>query len=190
MYIKLYQNEQVLKTSSSPSPTVNMFLSAPESSSCAAGEMLGIPVGVTVVNGWMMRVFKRSLIARPLKRKKKTLSFDENCCSFSCREPTTWPANNCQQIMVCSCKMSSYCVWLTCLAANNILLMRKWNHAFLLLGIALGRTLRFPKIFIKKQTRWSNDKTISLSVYNNTNQQYSPPSECIMCELGFRFPFF
>ena len=112
MYIKLCQNEQVLKTSSSPSPTVNMFLSAPESSSCAAGEMLGIPVGVTVVNGWMMRVFKRSLIARPLKRKKITLSFDENCCSFSCREPTTWPANNCQQIMVCSCKMSSYCVWL------------------------------------------------------------------------------
>ena len=51
MYIKFYKNEQVLKTSSSPSPTVNMFLSAPESSSCAAGEMLGIPVGVTVVNG-------------------------------------------------------------------------------------------------------------------------------------------
>ena len=70
MYIKFYKNELVLKTSSSPSPTVNMFLSAPESSSCAAGEMLGIPVGVTVVNGSMMRVFKRSLIARPLKRKK------------------------------------------------------------------------------------------------------------------------
>ena len=51
VYIKLYQNEQVLKTSSSPSPTVNMCLSAPESSSCAAGEMLGIPVGVTVVSG-------------------------------------------------------------------------------------------------------------------------------------------
>ena len=28
-------------------------------------------------------------------------------------QPTTWPANNCLQIKVCSCAiMSSYCVWL------------------------------------------------------------------------------
>ena len=50
-----------------------------------------------------------------------------------------------------------------CLAANNILLMRKWNHAFSFLRSLLcksGRSLRFPKILIKKQTRWSNDKTI------------------------------
>ena len=43
--------------------------------------------------------------------------------------------------------------------------MRKWKHAFLLLTIALKwnwqiASDRFPKIFIKKQTRWSNDKTI------------------------------
>ena len=36
--------------------------------------------------------------------------------------PTTWPANNCLQIMVCSCAMSFNC------AANTILLMRKWTH--------------------------------------------------------------
>ena len=50
-----------------------------------------------------------------------------------------------------------------CLAANNILLMRKWNQAFSFLRSLLhenGRSLHFPKIFIKNQTRWSNDKTI------------------------------
>ena len=31
---------------------------------------------------------------------------------FIGREPTTWPANNCLQIMVCSCAMPSNCVWL------------------------------------------------------------------------------
>ena len=51
---------------------------------------------------------------------------------FIGREPTTWPANNYLQIMVCSCTMLSNCVWLWDLAANNILLIRKRNHAFLL----------------------------------------------------------
>ena len=52
-------------------------------------------------------------------------------------------------------------VWLS-LAAIDILLMRKWNHAFLFLWSLLrknGRSLRFPKIFIKKQIRSPNDKT-------------------------------
>ena len=31
---------------------------------------------------------------------------------FIGREPTTWPANNCLQIMVCSCTMPSNYVWL------------------------------------------------------------------------------
>ena len=31
---------------------------------------------------------------------------------FIGREPTTWPANNCLQIIVCSCEMPSNCVWL------------------------------------------------------------------------------
>ena len=51
-----------------------------------------------------------------------------------------------------------------CLAANNNMLMRKRNQAFLLLWSFLrekkGRSLRFPKIIIRKQTWWSNDKTI------------------------------
>ena len=43
---------------------------------------------------------------------------------FIDRKPTTWPANNCLQIMVCS--------WM-----YNVILMRKRNHAFLLLAITL-----------------------------------------------------
>ena len=49
-----------------------------------------------------------------------------------------------------------------CLPAS-ILLMRKRNHGFSFLWSLLrknGRSLRFPRIFIKKQARWSNDKTI------------------------------
>ena len=52
-----------------------------------------------------------------------------------------------------------------CLAANNILLMRKGNRAFLLLAIALACEMadRFASkgySLLKKQTQWSNDKTI------------------------------
>ena len=74
---------------------------------------------------------------------------------FIGREPTTWPANNCLQIMVCSCAMSSNCVWLQiifCSCVNETTRDRSC--------VKKGRSLRFPKIFIKKQTWWSNDKTI------------------------------
>ena len=50
-----------------------------------------------------------------------------------------------------------------CLAANNILLMRKQNLSSAYCDrscVKNGRSLRFPKIFIEKQTLWSNDKTI------------------------------
>ena len=43
-------------------------------------------------------------------------------------EPTTWPANN--GLLLCN-------VFQLCLAANNILVMCKWNHCFLLLVIVL-----------------------------------------------------
>ena len=68
---------------------------------------------------------------------------------------STWPANNCLQIMVCSCAMSSNCVWLQiifCSCVNETTRDRSC--------VKKGRSLRFPKIFIKKQTWWSNDKTI------------------------------
>ena len=60
------------------------------------------------------------------------------------------------------------------LAANTILLMRKWNHACSLLVHVMSqchyfwkatRANRFPKkLFIKKQTQWSNDKTTRRSI--------------------------
>ena len=59
-------------------------------------------------------------------------------------EPTTWPANNCLQIMVRAWAMSSNC---SCVIETRLL---REN----------GRWLRFLKIFFKKQTRWSNEKAI------------------------------
>ena len=40
---------------------------------------------------------------------------------FVGQEPTTWPADNCLQIMVCSCAMPSHCVWLS--PAKNVWLV-------------------------------------------------------------------
>ena len=48
---------------------------------------------------------------------------------FTGRQRITWPVNNYIQIMVSSCAMSSN---------YNILVARKWNHAFLPLAIALA----------------------------------------------------
>ena len=83
---------------------------------------------------------------------------------FIGREPTTWPANNCLQIMVCSCAMSFNCFWVSfwlqilfCSCVNETMFF-SFLRSLLLEN---GRSLRFPKIFLKKQTRWSNDKTIS-----------------------------
>ena len=74
---------------------------------------------------------------------------------FIGRQPTTWTSNNCLQIMSCSCAMLSNCVWLQiifCSCVNETTRDRSC--------VKKGRSLRFPKIFIKKQTWWSNDKTI------------------------------
>ena len=145
---------------------------------------------------------------------------------FIDREPTTWPANNSLQIMVCSCVMSSNCAWLQIMASNSwqspyrlpdmlslipciplyILCVPMFTLVILytlytpiypvyctyILGSLYGdchellaqiifcpcvnettlfsflRSLlrengSFPKIFIKKQTRWLNYKTIMIS---------------------------
>ena len=63
-------------------------------------------------------------------------------------KPTTWPANNCLQIMVCSCAMLSYCVWL------QIILFCSWNHIFLPLVITLPWEMADPLA-----SQRSNDKT-------------------------------
>ena len=61
--------------------------------------------------------------------------------------------------MVCSCAMPSNCIWLQIILCTCV----KETVLFSFLRSLLsenGRSLRFPRIFIKKQTRWSNDKTI------------------------------
>jgi len=77
---------------------------------------------------------------------------------FHCWEPTTWPANDCLQIMVCSCTMSSNSVRLQIIFW--FLLMPKWNNAFLFLAIALEWKWQIALQIIKKQSQWSNNKTI------------------------------
>ena len=77
---------------------------------------------------------------------------------FIGREPTTWPANNCLQIMVCSCAMPSNCVWLQIFCScvkETVLFSFLW-----LLLCENCRSLRFTRILIEKQTWWSTDKTV------------------------------
>ena len=69
---------------------------------------------------------------------------------FTGREPTMWPADNCLQIMVCSCTMSSICVWLQrifCSCVNE-------SALFSFLRSLLPENGSFSKKFIKKRTWW------------------------------------
>ena len=68
---------------------------------------------------------------------------------FIGREPAAWPANNCLQIMVCSCAMPSNCVWPQIIFCTYV----KETVLFSFLRSLLrenGRSLRFPRMFIKK----------------------------------------
>ena len=111
---------------------------------------------------WLWRI---SLILQPI-RNSKIFWMNNNAniiqskffFLFIGREPTTWPANNCLQIMVCSCAMPSNCAWLQIICSCI-----KETVPFSFLWSLLrenGRLLRFPKILIEKQTWWSTDKTI------------------------------
>ena len=57
---------------------------------------------------------------------------------FTGREPTTWPANNCPQIMVWPCVVPS--TWMD-FVKNNILFMRNYNHA-----VRWKMASRFPEL--------------------------------------------
>ena len=61
--------------------------------------------------------------------------------------------------MVCLCAMSFNCFWLQILFCSSVNETAFFSFLRSLLR-GNGRSLRFPKIFLKKQTRWSNDKTI------------------------------
>ena len=78
---------------------------------------------------------------------------------FIGQEPTTCPANNYPQIMVCSCAISSNCVWMQIIFRSCIKETALFSFLWSLLR-ENGRLLCFLRIFITKKTRWSNDKRI------------------------------
>ena len=60
-------------------------------------------------------------------------------------EPTTWPTNNCLQIMVCSCPMPSNWVWLQIIFCTCIKETVLFSYLWSLLR-ENGRSLRFLRI--------------------------------------------
>ena len=97
---------------------------------------------------------------------------------FIGREPTTWPANNCLQMMVCSCAMPSNYVWLQIIFCTCVKETVLSSFLRSLLG-ENGRLLRFLRIFIKKKTRWSNDKTIIALVFSESYKGHFGPVHCV-----------
>ena len=68
-------------------------------------------------------------------------------------QPRDLQLNNCLKIMVCSCVMFFNCFWLQILFCSCITETTLFSFLRSLL-CKNGRSLRFLKIFLKKQTRW------------------------------------
>ena len=100
-----------------------------------------------------------STVAMTWQKNWRTISIIIWCkflILFIGQGPIMWPTNNCLQIMFCSWAMSSYCVSLQIILCSCVNETTLFSCLRLLLRDD-GRLLRFPKIFIKKQTWWSND---------------------------------
>ena len=100
---------------------------------------------------------------RPLQRTglPNLLIIQSKCFFlFIGREATMWPANNCSQIIVCSCAMLSNCVWLQIAFCSCVLKWSKLHFSPSCDCPHMKVAEHFPWIFIRKQTQWSNDKTI------------------------------
>ena len=74
---------------------------------------------------------------------------------FIGRELTTWSADNCRPIMVCSCAMSSNCVWLQIIFFSCV----SEITLFSFLRSLFRKNGRFPKVFLKKQTQMEEQAT-------------------------------
>ena len=102
---------------------------------------------------------------------------------FIGRELTTWPANNCLQIMVCSCSVSSNCVWLQiilCSCINETALF----CFFASLLLENGRSLCFSKKFVKKHKlsdRTIKKKKLLNSSYHKISWFISVSHRSIVC---------
>ena len=115
-----------------------------------------------------IRISCKSVLRKKKRNNNKIKQIIIRCKCFFLfigREPTTWPANNCLQIMVCSCAMPSNCVWLQIIFCTCV----KETVLFSFLRLLLrekGRWLRFPRIFNKKTNsviEWKNNYWIRLS---------------------------
>ena len=71
-----------------------------------------------------------------------------------------------------------------CLATNDILLMRKWNHVFLLLAIAPAWNWQIASQIIEKQPPWSSNKRIMTLGYRKISWFFSVSHIIIFCETS------
>ena len=69
--------------------------------------------------------------------------------------PTTWPANNCLQIMVCSCIVPSKRVWLQIIFCSCVIATTFSREKCQIASLSCQEVIK-----IWKQTWWSNDKTV------------------------------
>ena len=82
---------------------------------------------------------------------------------FIGRELTTWPANNCLQIMVRPCAKPSNCVWLQiifCTCVKKRCFSPSYNRSCM----KMADYFASRGYSLKKQTQWSNDKTIIIEL--------------------------
>ena len=100
---------------------------------------------------------------------------------FIRQEPTTWPAINCLQIMVCSCSVSSNCVWLQIIFCSCINKTALFSF-FVSLLLENSRSLCFSKKFINKHKL--SDRTIKKllnSSYHKISWLVSVSHRSIVC---------
>ena len=71
------------------------------------------------------------------------------------RESTTWPANNCRQIMVCLCVVPCKRVLLQIILCSCVIGTTLWREKWQIASLSCQEVIK-----IWKQTWWSNDKTI------------------------------
>ena len=153
------------------------------------GEIVYKSVFCNISFSWLLPLdgFKFIFLCRVYWQWKRLIIRSKFFFLFIGREPTKWPANNCLQIMVYLCAMPSNCVWLQIIFCAFV----QETVLFSFLRSLLRencRSLCFPTIFITKQTRWSNDKTIielgyrKISWFVSVSQiNYLPKPNLLIC---------
>ena len=79
---------------------------------------------------------------------------------FIGREHTTWPANNCLEIMVCSSAMPSNSVWLQIIFYSCVKETVLFSFLCDRSCVKMADPFASKGYSLQKQTQWSNDKTI------------------------------